>query len=341
MNTIVKPITEESLREAAEILRDGGVVGMPTETVYGLAANALNEAAVKSIFAAKGRPGDNPLIVHISREAELAPLIRGDITREQRLLMDAFWPGPMTLIFDKSALVPDAVTAGLSTVAIRMPAHPGARAIIRASGLPLAAPSANLSGKPSPTTAQRTLEDMDGRVPYILDGGPCQVGVESTVIDARHGVAHILRPGGITPEMVEQALVPVELDKSLMRPLQPGETASSPGMKYKHYAPKGEMTIYRGSEEAVAEAIRRAYDQCTGKAVILCQSRQAASFGKRSVISMGDGAESVAHSLFDALRDADDLGAERIFAAALPMEGVGLAVMNRMARAAAFRIVDV
>ncbi len=341
MTTKVCPVTEESLEEAARILREGGVVGMPTETVYGLAASALDEGAVKRIFEAKGRPGDNPLIVHICREAELRPLIRGEITREQRALMDAFWPGPMTLIFDKSEAVCGAVTAGLSTVAVRMPSHPGARALIRASGLPLAAPSANLSGKPSPTTAQRTLEDMDGRIPMILDGGPCQVGVESTVIDARHGVAHILRPGGITPDMVKAALVDVELDKSLMRPLEPGETAASPGMKYKHYAPKGEMTIYRGERESVARVICREYDRWGDGALILCRTGDRELYGERKLIDLGGTAEDVARNLFDALRDADDMGAGRIFACAVEAEGVGLAVMNRMARAAAFRIVDV
>ena len=341
MITKLCPIDDGSLKEAAEILKGGGVVGMPTETVYGLAASAFDQEAVKSIFAAKGRPGDNPLIVHICREADLYPLIRGEITREQRMLMDAFWPGPMTLIFDKSDRVCPAVTAGLDTVAVRMPSHPGARALIRRSGLPLAAPSANLSGKPSPTTAQRTLEDMDGRIPLILDGGACQVGVESTVIDARHGVAHILRPGGVTPDMVKAALVDVELDKSLMRPLEKGEKAASPGMKYKHYAPKGDMTIYRGDRERVAKAICAAYDQWGDGALILCKTGDMALFGGRHCVDMGASTGDVARNLFDALRDADDMGARRIFATAVEETGVGLAVMNRMARAAAFRIVDV
>jgi len=340
MKTRVSPIHENSLREAAEILQQGGIVGMPTETVYGLAANAFDAQAVLGIFAAKDRPADNPLIVHIAREADLKEIIRGEITPEQRALMDAFWPGPLTLIFDKSDKIPVEVTAGLDTVGVRMPSHSGARALIRACGLPLAAPSANRSGKPSPTTAQRTLDDMEGRIPLILDGGDCQVGLESTVIDARRGVAHILRPGGITPEMVKEALVDVELDQALMRPLEKGERPASPGMKYKHYAPVGEMTIYRGDMDTVACRMCAEYDACEEKAVILCLAQALPVCGERNVICLGSGAEEAAHRLFDALREADDMGAKKIFAQAVDMSGVGLAVMNRMARAAAFRIVE-
>ena len=188
--------TSESIAQAAAIIRAGGLVGFPTETVYGLGANALNAEAVRTIFAAKGRPGDNPLIVHVSRVEEILPLIRGDIPAAARRLMDAYWPGPMTLIFPKSDLIPDAVSAGLDTVGIRLPSHETARALIAESHCPIAAPSANRSGRPSPTTAQHVLDDMDGRIPMILDGGPCSVGVESTVIDVTGDVPRVLRPGG-------------------------------------------------------------------------------------------------------------------------------------------------
>ena len=343
MNTKLLPVTPESIAEAGEIIRAGGLVGFPTETVYGLGANALNGDAVRMIFEAKGRPGDNPLITHVATEAEIPPLIRGHIPAAARALMDAYWPGPMTLIFPKSDLIPPEVSAGLDTVGIRMPSHPAARALIQAAGVPIAAPSANRSGRPSPTTAKHVMDDMDGRIPLILDGGPCDVGVESTVIDVTGDVPRVLRPGGVTPEMIAKACGAVEVDGAVMRPLREGEKPRSPGMKYRHYAPTGDLTIFEGEAEAVASAIRARYDEAPDNAAILALPGHEALYGDRRVIPLGqaDSASSVAAALFAVLRRLDDEGAEHIFSEAVDAEGVGLAVMNRLGRAAAFHIVTV
>ena len=318
-------------------------MGFPTETVYGLGANALDADAVRSIFEAKGRPGDNPLIVHVPDESWIAPLIDGPLPDAARKLARAYWPGPMTLILPRSGRVPDAVTAGLDTVGIRMPAHEAARALIEAAGRPIAAPSANRSGRPSPTTAAHVLQDMDGRIPLILDGGPCAVGVESTVIDVSRGVPRVLRPGGVTPEMIEAVCGAAEVDGAVMRPLREGEKPRSPGMKYRHYAPEGAVTIFEGSPEAVAKAIIALYDETPDGAAILALPGHEALYGARHVIPLGrgDAPEDVAAGLFAALRLMDDQGARTIFAEAVAPTGVGLAVMNRLGRAAAFHVVHV
>ena len=248
MQTKVLKPTPESLALAAEILQKGGLVAFPTETVYGLGADATNAEAAKAIFAAKGRPADNPLIVHISNLSML-PEIVSSVPEAAQKLMNAFWPGPLTIIMPKGKKIPYAVTAGLETVAVRFPVHPDAQAMIERCGLPIAAPSANLSGKPSPTTAAHVFEDMDGRIPLILDGGPCQVGLESTVVDATHGHIILLRPGGVTREMLEEALgEEVALGKGVMEPLADGEKALSPGLKHKHYAPKAEVKVVLGPD---------------------------------------------------------------------------------------------
>ena len=318
-------------------------MGAPTETVYGLGANALDADAVRSIFEAKGRPGDNPLIVHVPDESWIAPLIDGPLPDAARKLARAYWPGPMTLILPRSDRVPDAVTAGLDTVGIRMPAHEAARALIEAAGRPIAAPSANRSGRPSPTTAAHVLQDMDGRIPLILDGGPCAVGVESTVIDVSCGIPRVLRPGGVTPEMIEAVCGAAEVDGAVMRPLREGEKPRSPGMKYRHYAPEGAVTIFEGSPEAVAKAIIALYDETPDGAAILALPGHEALYGARHVIPLGrgDAPEDVAAGLFAALRLMDDQGARTIFAEAVAPTGVGLAVMNRLGRAAAFHVVHV
>ena len=337
MKTELLSPTPEALARAGELLRSGEVVGFPTETVYGLGANALDEAAVEKIFAAKGRPGDNPLIVHIADADGLAPLIASEPGPHARALMDAFWPGPLTLIFPKSVAVPARVTAGLDTVAIRMPSHPVAQALIRAAGVPLAAPSANRSGRPSPTTAADVLEDMDGRVPMILDGGPCRVGVESTVVDLSGEAPRVLRPGGITRAQIEAVASACEIDHAVLNPLGEGERPRSPGMKYKHYAPRGEVTVFCG-ENAVKNIIRR-YDAASN-ALILALEGNLPFYGKRRCISLGSDAESMAANLFHALREADRLGADVILCEGVEPVGVGLAVMNRLLRAAAFRVVE-
>ena len=340
MKTQVLPVDKDSIALGAEILREGGLVGMPTETVYGLGANALNPQAVRSIFEAKGRPGDNPLIVHVSCMEEVAPLVR-EIPKAAQKLMDAFWPGPMTIILPKAACIPTEVSAGLDTVGIRLPASDAARALIAAAGCPVAAPSGNRSGRPSPTTAQHMLEDMDGRIPLILDGGACEVGVESSVIDATGEVPIILRPGGITPEMVEEVLGRVEVDEHVMSPLAEGEAVRSPGMKYKHYAPQAKTVIFEGSDEAVVAAICARYDaaEAAGERVAILGFDEH-DFGARNRISLGRAScpQEAAARLFAALRELDERGDTLALCEAVDMAGIGLAVMNRMGRAAAFDI---
>lgn len=340
MRTELLEANEHSLQLAASLLQKGQVVGIPTETVYGLGANALDEKAVLAIFAAKERPADNPLIVHIADFSEMQPLCH--VNDMAKKLAEAFWPGPLTMILPKKEIVPTAVTAHLDSVAIRMPAHPVAQKIIRLSGCPIAAPSANRSGRPSPTQAQHVMEDMEGRIPLIIDGGDSDVGVESTVVSLTGDTAVVLRPGGITPEMIAAVLGVCEVADSVMRPLREGEEAPSPGMKHKHYAPKAPMTLYAGEERAVAARICQEYDQLPkGEALILAASAHLPLYGERQTFDLGPDAASAAHALFAALRHADTLGVKRVFSEAYPEEGVGLALMNRMARAAGFDIVTV
>lgn len=346
MITRVLPADDaDALREGAELLRRGELVAFPTETVYGLGADARRSECVSRIFEAKGRPGDNPLIVHISDMEQLPPLVAGgEISDAAMKLARAFWPGPLTIIFPRSALIPDRVTGGLDTVAIRMPSHPAARELIRLSGCPVAAPSANRSGRPSPTLARHVLEDMDGRIPLILDGGACDVGVESTVVALDGDVPCILRPGGITPEMLEGVLGSVRVDKGVMSPIAPTEKPRSPGMKYRHYAPNCRVRILRGNAESAAREICRLYDEAEGSngaPLILCETGHAPLYGARRLFTLGDGAGEAAHALFDALREADERGAGLVLAEGFAAEGVGLAVMNRLGRAAAFDITEV
>jgi len=330
----------DAIAQGAELIKNGALVGFPTETVYGLGADALNEKAVLDIFAAKGRPADNPLIVHIAEWAELEPLCHpNDMARK---LAQAFWPGPLTMILPKKEIVPAAVTAGLDSVAIRMPSHPVARALIAESGCPIAAPSGNRSGRPSPTCAAHMLEDMDGRVPLILDGGPCDVGVESTVVSLTGDTAVVLRPGGVTPEMIAAVLGECRVADSVMRPLKEGEAAPSPGMKHKHYAPKAHMTLYEGQPQAVAARIIKEYDALPAaeRGLILAAEGHLPLYAARHAASLGADEWAAAHNIFALLRQADAEGVTRVFSESYPESGVGLAVMNRMARAAGFDIVQ-
>lgn len=328
---------------ASDLLRRGGLVAFPTETVYGLGADALNRDAVLSIFAAKGRPADNPLIVHIHDRSQLNDLC--EIPPLAEPLMDAFWPGPLTLLFVRKPVVPPEVTAGLPTVAIRMPSHPVAAAMLRACNLPVAAPSANTSGRPSPTAAAHVLEDMNGKIPLILDGGSCDVGLESTVLDLCHGRPTILRPGGVTKEMLESVLAQeVLLAGSILRPLGENEVALSPGMRYKHYAPKGTVTLVEGPEERTVPLLRRlCLEQLReGKrACVLCFSEHVEALAGCDPHDIGSvsSPDEIARRLFDTLRRLDDEGMEAVFSEVVPPEGIGLAVMNRLGRAAAFRTV--
>lgn len=343
METKLLAANEESLAWGAELLRRGELVAFPTETVYGLGANALDSAAVREIFAAKGRPADNPLIVHIWDREQLAQVCHVPPLAEK--LMDAFWPGPLTLLMPRRESIPLVVTASLPTVAVRMPSHPVAAALLKACNVPVAAPSANRSGKPSPTTAHHVLEDMNGRIPLILDGGDCEVGVESTVLDISGETPCILRPGGITKAMLETVLPRVEVAGSVLRPLQPGEKALSPGMRYKHYAPAGAVTLVEGQEAQVVAACHKLYQQAEAagqRACILCFTEHIPQLAGCHVEALGSKKrpEEVAHRLFALLREMDEQQMEAIFSEVMPPEGVGLAVMNRLGRAAAFHTVN-
>lgn len=331
--------TKQDIEAAGKMIASGGIVAIPTETVYGLGANALNPAAVKNIFLAKGRPQDNPLIVHISRPEQIVPLVQ-TVSQPAQKLMDVFWPGPLTIILPKTEQVPVETSGGLDTVAVRLPEHPVARAVIEAAGVPVAAPSANTSGLPSPTTAQRVIEDMDGKIDAVLDGGACRVGVESTVVSLAAPVPRLLRPGGVTLEQLEAVLGHVEVDPAVFARLEEGEKAASPGMKYKHYSPRAEVVIIKSSFPAYKQYVEdaaateeRIYALCfTGEEKQL--TVPAFSYGAEH-----DEAEQ-ARLLFDALRKLDDAGAKKVYARCPGRAGVGMAVYNRLIRAAAYQVVD-
>ncbi|MCR5207393.1 MAG: threonylcarbamoyl-AMP synthase, partial [Eubacterium sp.] len=332
MNTKVLTTSKEDIKTAGEILKNGGLVAFPTETVYGLGANALDGEAVKSIYTAKGRPGDNPLIVHVAEEKDIIPLVK-EVTPKAQALIDAFFPAPLTVILKKSALVPDITSGGLDTVAVRMPQNEVARAVIKASGCPIAAPSANTSGLPSPTKAQHVIDDMTGKIDAILDGGDCEFGVESTVVTLVSDTPVILRPGAVTKEMLEAVIGPVELSPAVLNALGENETAASPGMKYKHYSPRVSVTLVKGSVGRFEQLVkmRNGFALCFEGDEI---SVPHITYGKE------DDGLSQARELFDALRRLDETGAEKVYARAPETSGVGMAVYNRIVRAAAFRIID-
>ena len=316
-------IDDGKLMEAAEILRAGGLVAFPTETVYGLGANALNEEAAKKIYAAKGRPSDNPLIAHISKPEELAPLVK-EIPEAGRKLMEAYWPGPLTMIFPKSDIVPYGTTGGLDTVAIRMPSDPIANRMIALAGIPIAAPSANTSGRPSPTTAEHVYQDMNGKIEMILDGGAVGIGVESTIVDVSGPVPMLLRPGAITIEMLRETVGQVEIDPAIQGPMAANVKPKAPGMKYRHYAPKAELVLVEEKNPETKEVISDRYPQGMVR-----------SLGFRSK------PETIAHNLFAVLREFDDLGADYIYSESFPKDHLGQAIMNRLTKAAGYHILDV
>lgn len=325
----------EDIRKAARIIREGGLVGMPTETVYGLAANALDGKAVAKIFAAKGRPMDNPLIVHISEFDQIRKLVK-EVPPEAEKLAKAYWPGPMTMVLPKADCIPDEVSAGLQTVAVRFPSHPAAQALISASGLPIAAPSANLSGRPSPTTAEHVLHDMDGKIEAVLDGGACGVGVESTVVTLATKPPRLLRPGGITLEQLRAVLGEVDMDNAVLKPLAKGVKAASPGMKYKHYSPKANVIIIDGSFQAYKQYVN---DHKEAGTAALCYSEEASELNVPTVCYGGEeNYGEQARELFDALRKLDEINAKTVYARCPEPKGVGLAVYNRLIRAAGFEV---
>ena len=339
-----KPRPEDGeLLEAAEMLRSGGLVAFPTETVYGLGANALDEAAAKKIYAAKGRPSDNPLIAHISSMEELPALVR-EIPEAGRKLAEKYWPGPLTMIFPKKDVVPYGTTGGLDTVAVRMPSDPVANRLIKLAGIPVAAPSANTSGRPSPTRAEHVIEDMDGKIEMILDGGQVGIGVESTIVDVSGPVPTLLRPGAVTLEMLRETLGQVEVDPAILGPVKGDVKPKAPGMKYRHYAPKADMVLVEGAMEDVVDYINReaAKAMGAGKRVgIICtrESRDLYPQGLLEVIGSRSQEETVAHNLFAVLRDFDDRQVDCIFSESFSEDQLGQAIMNRLCKAAGYHIV--
>ena len=399
-------IKDEELREAAGILRSGGLVAFPTETVYGLGGNALDEDAARKIYAAKGRPSDNPLIAHVSCVEEVEPLVK-EIPEAGRKLMEAFWPGPLTMIFPKSEKVPYGTTGGLDTVAIRMPDDPVANRLIALAGVPVAAPSANTSGRPSPTTADHVWQDMNGRIEMIIDGGPVGIGVESTIVDVSSAVPAVLRPGAITMEMLEEVLGEVCVDPAILGPLSADVRPKAPGMKYKHYAPKADLTLVEpgtgteresGAEQVTGAEQKTGAEQVTGaeqkngagqktgaeqktgadrntgadpetgldetqlqamickvrelsrekieagyKVGVICTDESRGCYTDGEVRSIGarKSQASVAHNLYALLREFDDLGVDYIFSESFPKDHLGQAIMNRLSKAAGYKIVKV
>lgn len=334
-DTMLLDSSENSIKKAAELIRAGEVVGMPTETVYGLAANAFNENAVRKIFAAKGRPADNPLIVHVSSFEEISPLVT-EIPVLAQKCAELFWPGPLTMIMPKSDMIPMVTSGGLDTVGIRMPSNNTARAFIKECGCPIAAPSANLSGSPSPTTASHVLNDMNGRIPAIIDGGACGVGVESTVISFEGDGIRLLRPGFVSAEDLREVTENVLIDKGVLEMLDENARVSSPGMKYKHYAPKAEVSIVCGNSGEFNDFCMK--NASADDVLMVFDESDAAGLENRLLV-LGKSDEEQAQRLFDALRVLDEMGAKKVYARCPNKTGVGLAVYNRLLRAAAFRVI--
>ncbi len=326
--------TDKDCERAADILRSGGLVAFPTETVYGLGGNGLDKEAARKIYRAKGRPSDNPLILHISHTEQLEGIVR-EVSATAGKLMKAFWPGPMTLIFYKDERVPYETTGGLDTVAVRMPSHEGARQLIEQAGVPIAAPSANTSGRPSPTRAEHVREDLDGKIDLIIDGGSVGIGLESTILDMTEEIPVILRPGFITKEMIEREVGPVRMDPGLI-----GSDASrkpkAPGMKYRHYAPKAQMTVYEGeAERVIAKICEEAEKYPSDKVGILATEETRSSYPHGQVVIAGSRAKhTVGQGLFAALRSFDHLGVEVILSESFSDDEKSEAIMNRLMKAA-------
>lgn len=336
------PEEEEALRYAGQVLKQGGLVAFPTETVYGLGGDALNRESSGKIYAAKGRPSDNPLIVHIYRFEDIYPIVE-KVPEEAKKLAEAFWPGPLTMRFAKSAAVPLETTGGLDTVAVRMPSHPVAQKLIAYGGGYVAAPSANTSGRPSPTVAKYVEEDMSGKIEVIIDGGEVGIGLESTIVDMTVSPPQILRPGYITEEMLQQVLGEVDTDVTILRD-DSGQAPKAPGMKYRHYAPKGDLTIVMGNPEKVTEYINAhaKADRAEGEKVGIIGTeevlKQYCADVVKSVGSRKD-EDSIARHLYTILREFDDEGVTRIYSEGFEAEGFGQAIMNRLLKAAGHKII--
>ena len=337
LNTEKIKITE--LKRAGEIISQGGLVAVPTETVYGLGADAMNGAAVKKIFEAKGRPSDNPLIVHISDKRQIEMLAR-DINQNAKALIETFMPGPFTIILNKQQNIPDEVTAGLNTVGIRFPSSKTAREFIQAAKTPIAAPSANISGSPSPTRAEDVIADMDGKIDAIIIGENCDVGVESTIVDSSGDVPVLLRPGGVTIDMIREVVPSAIIDKNILEEVKENEKPRCPGTKYLHYSPKASVIVVEGEKDAVQSKIREQLklnsDKITGVLTMYGNV-----YDEPVMISAGENNKEYAKNLFSALRDFDKLGVEIIFAEFCEQDGYGLAVKNRLYKSAGYNIIHV
>lgn len=332
METQIMQINDESIGHAAKLLKNGEIAAIPTETVYGLAGNGLSADSVKKIFEAKGRPNDNPLILHISDIDQIFKYAR-TVPELALKLAEKFWPGSLTMIMPKKPLVPYETSGGLDTVAFRMPNNKYTLKLIELCGFPLAAPSANLSGLPSPTCAEHVYNDMNGKIPLILDGGVCSCGLESTVITFTEKGVKILRPGGVTPEMLEE-FCEVEIDKAVTEGLEDDGKALSPGMKYKHYSPKAQVYVIECEDRSIfAEYVNKSFDENT---YVLADDTDNI---KAKTLPYGSTAASEAAELFASLRKADEMGAEKVYVMAPKKEGIGLAVYNRLIRAAAFKVI--
>ena len=340
MKTVMLSVgKEEDLHFAAELIRKGELVGIPTETVYGLGANGLDENAVRKIFAAKGRPVDNPLILHIARPEQLSDLCQ-DIPEQAWRLAERFWPGPLTMVLPVRPHIPKVTTANLDTLAVRCPKTEATRRLIALAGVPIAAPSANLSGKPSTTTAQHVLKDMDGRIAAILDGGACQVGVESTIVDLTGEKPRLLRPGGISPEELKEILGELLIDKAVLAQISHDEVVRAPGMKYKHYAPQAQVLIVKGSSAAAAAYVKENWSEgcavmCFEEELPLYEGLYALAYGKAEDVT------TLSAGLFAALRELDREQIHTVYARCPEGGGVAYAVQNRLKKAAGFREIEV
>ena len=347
METLIKKITNDEekdkliISEAAQIIRNGGLVAFPTETVYGLGGDAFSENAAKSIYAAKGRPSDNPLIVHIAKADDMEKL-SDDVSENAYKLAKEFWPGPLTIIIKKNAAVPVSTTGGLNTVAVRLPSNPVARAIIAESGTFIAAPSANLSGRPSPTKGSHVVEDLSGRVDMIVDGGDIEIGLESTIVDLSGEVPMILRPGFVTLEQLRNILPDVMVDPAIKGTLKEDVAPKAPGMKYRHYAPKATLIIVKGEAEKVIDKMSELLNADIDKGLkvgIMTTKEHKVFFAKGEVICLGNDEKEIAKHLFAALRQFDELNVDVIYSEAFSEEGIGYAVMNRLNKAAGHRTI--
>lgn len=343
---IIKDINTDIrfIEEAGKVIRNGGTVAFPTETVYGLGANALDDEAVRKIFIAKGRPQDNPLIIHVSTK-EISELVK-DVPEVAQKIIDKFWPGPLTVILEKKDIIPNVTSANLNTIGIRMPNSEIALKLIELAERPIAAPSANISGRPSPTEVERCVEDLNGRVDYIIGGESSDIGVESTIVDCTVNPPLVLRPGGITLEMLKEINPEIELDKALKSKPNDDFKPKAPGMKYKHYAPNAHLKIIKGKNEKTIEIINEIVENYIEKGndiAILTTNENLNKFNNGKVISLGseNDLKEIAKNLFEALRKCDDLGVQYVLCQGFEENGVGLAIMNRLNKAAGYDILEV